>query len=132
MFYGATNFDSKMCEWNLDEKVTTQMFTGSLCSVAICVTCISQLPTFETSPLPTPQITQSPCPDSVVLNDYNAKKKLSYNSGNKEVIRCFDTSKVTIMKYLFQDTGINADLSSWDVASVTNMDVSCQSLQYQL
>ena len=92
----------------------------------------SQLPTPETSQLPTPQITQSPCPDSVVLNDNNAKEKLSDYSGNKEVIRCFDTSKVTNMKNLFQDTGINADLSSWDVASVTNMDVSCQSLQYQL
>jgi len=39
MFLGATNFDSKMCKWNLDGKVITQMFTGSLCSVASCVTC---------------------------------------------------------------------------------------------
>ena len=102
-------------------------------STVIGQSLITQPPTSETSQLPTTQITQSPCPDSVVLNDYNAKEKLSYNSGNKEVIRCFDTSKVTIMKNLFKvDTGINADLSSWDVASVTNMDVSCQSLQYQL
>jgi len=86
----------------------------------------------ETSQLPTTQITQSPCPDSVVLNDYNAKEKLSNYSGNKEVIRCFDTSRVTIMKNLFKNTGINADLSSWNVSSVADMSVSCQSLQYQL
>ena len=72
------------------------------------------------------------CTDSVVLNDNNANNKLTDNSVNKDEIRCFDTSKVTNMKGLFKDTGINADLSSWDVASVTNMDVSCQSLQYQL
>merc|ERR1719157_21985 len=41
MFFGAPNFDSKMCKWNLDGKVITQMFTGSLCSVASCVTCMS-------------------------------------------------------------------------------------------
>ena len=93
---------------------------------------ITQPPTPETSQLPTPQITKSPCSDSVVLIDINAKEKLSVNSGNKEVIRCFDTSKVTNMEELFKNTGINADLSSWDVASVTNMDVSCQSLKYQL
>jgi len=39
MFYGATNFDSKMCDWNLDEKDKSQMFTGSSCSEAKCVTC---------------------------------------------------------------------------------------------
>ena len=78
---------------------------------------------------PTRQITQSPCPDSVVLNDNNVKEKLLLfsNSAKKEVIRCFDTSKVTNMTKLFQLTKINADLSSWDVSSVVNMDVSCQS-----
>merc|ERR1712238_568945 len=90
-------------------------------STVIGQSLITQPPTPETSQLPTPQITQSPCPDSVVLNDNNAKEKLSDYSGNKEVIRCFDTSKVTNMKILFQDTGINADLSSWDVSSVANM-----------
>ena len=73
---------------------------------------------------PTRQITQSPCSNSVVLNNNNAKDKLSENSVNKEVIRCFDTSEVTNMKELFVNTGINADLSSWDVSSVTDMDVS--------
>jgi len=72
---------------------------------------------------PTRQITQSPCSNSVVLNDNNAEDELSVNSVYKEVIRCFDTSKVTTMKKLFKGTGINADLSSWDVSSVTTMDV---------
>ena len=128
MFYGTTNFDSKMCKWNVDEKVTTRMFDGSSCSIASCVNCP------ETSQLPTPQITQSPCFESVVLNDNNAYSEMwtYYEMKKKEVIRCFDTSKVTNMDGLFSDTAINVDFSSWDVASVTNMDVSCQSLQYQL
>ena len=83
------------------------MFTGSLCSVLSCIKC-----------------SQSSCTDNVVLNDSNVKDMFKDDSVNKEVIRCFDTSKVTNMEQLFQDTGINADLSSWDVASVTNMDVS--------
>ena len=106
MFNKAIKFNSQICNWNLDGKYTTEMFTGSLCSIASCITC-----------------SQSPCPDSVVLNDNNANDKLTDNSVNKEVIRCFDTSKVTNMKQLFQNTGINADLSSWDVSSVTTMDV---------
>ena len=81
---------------------------------------------------PTRQITQPPCPDSVVLNDSNANDKLTDNYVNIEVIRCFDTSKVTNMEGLFKNTGINADLSSWDVSSVTNMGVSYQSSQYLL
>ena len=115
MFYKATKFNIQICNWNLDAKVITEMFTGSLCSVLSCITC-----------------SQSPCPDSEVLKDKNVKKKLSDYSGNKEVIRCFDTSRVTNMEGLFKDTGINADLSRWDVASVTSMYVSCQSSQYQL
>ena len=106
MFYGSTKFNSQIYNWYLDGKVITEMFTGSLCSIASCITC-----------------SQSPCSDSVVLNDNNAKKKLLDNFLNKEVIRCFDTSKVTNMKQLFQDTGINVDLSSWDVSSITTMDV---------
>ena len=81
---------------------------------------------------PTRQITQSPCSNSVVLNDNIAKDKLSENSVNKEVIRCFDTSEVTNMKELFENTGINGDLSSWDVSSVTDMSVSYYSSQYLL
>ena len=83
---------------------------------------------------PTRQITQSPCSssNSVVLNNNNAKVMLTDNSVKKEVISCFDTSKVTKMQQLFKDTVINADLSSWDVSSVTTMDVSYQSSQYLL
>ena len=81
---------------------------------------------------PTRQITQSPCSNSVVLNDSIAKDELSDNSVKKEVIKCFDTSEVTNMKELFKDTGINADLSSWDVSSVTDMSVSYYSSQYLL
>ena len=110
MFNKANNFNSQICNWNLDGKATTEMFTGSLCSVLSCITCAT-----------------SPCLNSLVLNDKTAKMKLSDNSVNKEVIRCFDTSKVTNMKQLFQDTGINADLSSWDVSSVKNIAVSCKS-----
>jgi len=39
MFNKATKFNSQICNWNLDGKVITEMFTGSLCSVASCITC---------------------------------------------------------------------------------------------
>ena len=97
MFYKATKFNSQICNWNLDGKVTTEMFTGSLCSVESCITCY-----------------QSPCSDSVVLNDKNAQKKVSDNSVNKEVIRCFDTSKVANMEQLFLIIETDANLSSRD------------------
>ena len=78
------------------------------------------------------------CSNIIVLNDNDAKQTLSDYSGddpgNKEVIRCFDTSKVTNMQQFFQNTGIDgtADLSSWDVSFVTSMFVSYQSSQYLL
>merc|ERR1712238_329726 len=64
---------------------------------------------------------QSPCPVSVVLKDINAKKKLREYSSDKEVIKCFDTSQVTTMEYPFMKKFVNADISSWDVSSVTAM-----------
>merc|ERR1712238_139349 len=68
---------------------------------------------------------QSPCPDSVVLNDTNAKDMLSEYSSDKEAIKCFDTSQVTTMEYPFMKKFVkkfvNADISSWDVSSVTAM-----------
>merc|ERR1712238_543812 len=64
---------------------------------------------------------QSPCPDSVVLNDTNAKDMLSEYSSDKEAIKCFDTSQVTTMEYPFMKNFVNADISSWDVSSVTSM-----------
>ena len=72
------------------------------------------------------------CPNNVVLNDKNADAELSDNSGNKTVIRCFDTSEVTDMEEFLMSSNINADLSSWDVSSVTSMFVSYQSSQYLL
>merc|ERR1712161_141278 len=77
----------------------------------------------ETSQLPTSQITQSPCPDSVVLNVYNGNIRdiLLEKSSDKGAIKCFDTSLVTNMNNLFEDTDVNADISSWDVSSVTTM-----------
>merc|ERR1712238_544160 len=62
------------------------------------------------------------CPlDSVVLNDSNVRTMLSDYSSDKKKIKCFDTSLVTDMDNLFQQTEFNADISSWDVSSVTNM-----------
>ena len=110
MFYKATKFNSQICNWNLDGKVITEMFTGSLCSIASCITC-----------------SQSPCPDSVVLNDNNVKEKVSDYSSDKEAIKCFDTSLVINMTDLFLNfSDVNADLSSWDVSSVLEMAVSYQ------
>merc|ERR1712161_4681 len=62
------------------------------------------------------------CPlDSVVLNDSNVRTMLSDYSSDKKKIKCFDTSLVTDMDNLFQQTEFNADISSWDVSSVTRM-----------
>ena len=97
MFNGASKFNRQICNWNLDGKVTNEMFTGSLCSVGSCITC-----------------DQSPCSDSVVLNDKNAQKKVSDNSVKKEVIRCSDTSKVANMEQLFSIIETDANLSSRD------------------
>merc|ERR1712161_106729 len=65
--------------------------------------------------------TQSPCPNSVVLNDNNAWDMLSDYSSNKTAIKCFDTSQVTNMDGFFENTDFNADISSWDVSSVEYM-----------
>merc|ERR1712238_213618 len=78
----------------------------------------------ETSQLPTPQITQSPCPDSVVLNVYNGNIRaiLLEKSSDKGAIKCFDTSLVTNMNYMFYEAKeFNGDVSDWDVSSVTAM-----------
>ena len=65
-----------------------------------------------------------PCPDSVILNDSNVREKLSVSPSDKENFKCFDTSLVTNMNNLFASTDVNADISSWDVSSVTTMNVS--------
>merc|ERR1712161_129485 len=62
------------------------------------------------------------CPlDSVVLNDSNVRTMLSDYSSDKKKIKCFDTSLVTDMDNLFQQTKFNSDVSDWDVSSVTDM-----------
>ena len=65
-----------------------------------------------------------PCPDNVVLNDSNVREMLSVYFSDKEKNKCFNTSVVTDMNNLFLPTDFNADISSWDVSSVTNMYVS--------
>merc|ERR1712160_75570 len=39
MFNKATKFNSQICIRNLDVKDITEMFTGSSCSLASCITC---------------------------------------------------------------------------------------------
>ena len=51
------------------------------------------------------------------------------NSSNRAIIKYFDTSEVTDMGNFLMSSNINADLSSWDVSSVTRMFVSHQSSQ---
>merc|ERR1712238_607472 len=41
---------------------------------------------------------------------------------DKEAMKCFDTKLVTNMNNLFASTDVNADISSWDVSSVTYMN----------
>ena len=63
MFNKATKFNSQICNWNLDGKVITEMFTGSLCSVLSCITC-----------------PQSPC---VSKEEYKAMKE-KYKATNEK------------------------------------------------
>merc|ERR1712238_476463 len=88
------------------------------------------VPSSQPSSVPS---TQSPCPNSVVLNDNNAKdwfnvRQFTDYSSDKEAIKCFDTSQVTNMDDLLNKStdeaitnDLNADISSWDVSSVTTM-----------
>jgi len=58
---------------------------------------------------------------SLALSDANMITILSENSSNKAIVQCFDTSEVTNMDNFLMGSNINADLSSWDVSSVTSM-----------
>jgi len=69
---------------------------------------------------------------SLALSDANMITILSENSSNKAIVQCFDTSEVTNMYQFLMGSNINADLSSWDVSSVTSMWVSCCSSQYMV
>ena len=75
----------------------------------------------------------STCSDRELVNNEDIKKKIAIYSkeGQKEKIRCLDTSEITNMGYLFEDnyhgfnsTDFNADLSCWNISSVTSMKVS--------
>merc|ERR1711957_645387 len=62
-----------------------------------------------------------PCPDGKKVDDDNIEI-IQENSLDKEAMKCFDTSLVTNMNNLFASSDVNADISSWDVSSVTDMD----------
>merc|ERR1712238_48822 len=58
---------------------------------------------------------------SLALSDANMITILSENSSTKAIVQCFDTSEATNMDNFLSGSNINADLSSWDVSSVTSM-----------
>merc|ERR1712160_132841 len=65
---------------------------------------------------------QFPCHGiSLVLSDDDKDTILSDNASNEAIVKCFDTSEVTNMDQFLDGSNINADLSSWDVSSVTSM-----------
>jgi len=41
MFKDAVEYRQEMCEWNLEGKSITEMFTNSQCTIAFCVDCPS-------------------------------------------------------------------------------------------
>ena len=61
---------------------------------------------------------------TIKVNNDNIKEKISDNSQNKDVVKCFNTTHVTTMYQLFRESGYNGDLSCWDISSVTNISVS--------
>merc|ERR1712238_503163 len=62
-----------------------------------------------------------PCPDGKKVDDDNIEI-IQENFLDKKAMKCFDTKLVTNMNNLFASTDVNADISSWDVSSVTAMD----------
>ena len=79
-----------------------------------------------------------PCRDWIIVDDdsirdiFLEKSTDNSDSGNDETRilavvedrKCYDTSGVTNMNGLFFKKKFNADISSWDVSSVTDMFVS--------
>merc|ERR1711957_520831 len=61
-----------------------------------------------------------PCPDGILVDDDNIEI-IQENSSDNEAMKCYDTSLVTNMTKFFSYSDVNADLSSWDVSSVTEM-----------
>ena len=71
--------------------------------------------------------------DRIVVDDDNFEEKLvnKFSKGQGHKINCFDTTKVTVMSYLFHNDyngeifkDFNEDISCWDISSVTTMRVS--------
>ena len=125
LFYNANQFGQKLCEWNIGEGTeVSDMFWESKCTVAECVECPTSSPSTLT---PAPTTTPPPCSKkSLVLTNDNKSNILSDNSSDETIVGCFDTSQVTNMdSFLKGRDTFNADLSSWDVSSVTSMQVSC-------
>merc|ERR1711957_312755 len=82
-------------------------FSNSKCTKVECVDCPSS---------------NGPCHGiSEVLSNGNKNAKLSEHASDKNMVKCFDTSAVTDMYWFLKTYSINADLSSWDVSSVTTM-----------
>ena len=78
-------------------------------------------PTFP--PTSFPSAGSSPCSSetSKKLTDENKDTLLALYGLDKTIVGCFDTSEVTNLGQLFYNSNYNADLSSWDVSSVTSM-----------
>merc|ERR1719162_2097977 len=121
MFKKASAFNQTMCGWTV---VGNDMFDGSLCTVEACIGCTTVLPSTVPSGLPSVVPSSRPCPDGIIVVDANITNitVLFVNSLNEEAIKCLDTSLVTTMDNLFAKSDVNADLNSWDVSSVTNMN----------
>ena len=94
MFKGASKFNQQICGWTVEGE---DMFDGSL-GGALGI--------------------------KIILTNENKDDKLLENASNKNIVKCFDTSEVTNMDSFLMESNINADLSSWDVSSVTSMNVS--------
>merc|ERR1712238_437830 len=61
------------------------------------------------------------CPEKIILHDEN--RTSIFNSSDKEAIKCYDTSLLTNMAYMFDSaTEFNGDVSDWNVSSVTAME----------
>ena len=113
------------CQNQLFKKYKTCTMTKAPSSIP------SKVPSISSIPSKVPSI--APCHGiSLVLSDDDKGTILSDNSSNEAIVKCFDTSEVTNMDQFLMGSNINADLSSWDVSSVTSMWVSCCSSQYMV
>ena len=142
-FLNHSSGKEKGCKWlrnkNTADKILTlcedsdvKKFCKMTCNIG-CTTFPSVEPSSIPSVLPStvpsglPSVVPSsrPCPDGIIVN--NANITVLFKNSHLlfgEDFKCLDTSLVTTMFTLFANSYVNADLSSWDVSSVTNMKVS--------